>query len=97
MIDAMGVTGQKNAQMSMTLAQLSADWASFRDMKPDQVFDKIRSAVSGETEAIKSLGIVMTVNNLQRYAQSEGIRKSYKDMTEAQKVTLRYNFTGAKK
>lgn len=92
MIDAMGVSAQKNVEMSMTLTRLTGDWASFRDKKPQEVFEKIRSAISGETEAIKELGIVMTANNLKRFAQQEHIKKSYEAMTEAEKVTLRYNY-----
>lgn len=45
-----------------------------------------------ETESLKELGIVMTQANLESFAMSKGIDKNIKDMTEAEKVNLRYAF-----
>jgi hypothetical protein len=47
---------------------------------------------TGETEALKSLGIVMTEANLKQYAMSKGIKKSITDMSQAEKVQLRYAY-----
>ena len=41
---------------------------------------------------MKQLGINLSVANLEAFALSEGIKTAYEDMTEAEKVTLRYNY-----
>ena len=45
-----------------------------------------------ETETLKQFGIVMTEVNLEAFRLSQGIETSYKNMTQAQKVQLRYNY-----
>src|SRR5574344_2110645 len=45
-----------------------------------------------ETESLKQLGIIMTQTNLEQFALSQGITKSMDDMTEAEKIQLRYAF-----
>lgn len=71
---------------------LSGDFASFFNIANDEAFAKIRSGISGETEPLKQLGINMSVANLEAYALSQGIKKSYSAMTQAEQVTLRYNY-----
>ena len=41
---------------------------------------------------VKSLGINMSVANLQAFALSKGITKAYEKMTQAEQTTLRYNY-----
>ena len=38
------------------------------------------------------LGIDLTAATLSEYALSQGIQKSYTEMTQAEKVMLRYNY-----
>jgi hypothetical protein len=46
-----------SARMSTGLVQLAGDLASFNNMDPTEVADKLRAMLSGETEPGKSLGI----------------------------------------
>src|SRR4030042_1131941 len=46
-----------SARMSVGLVQLAGDLASFNNMDPTEVADKLRAMLSGETEPGKSLGI----------------------------------------
>ena len=46
----------------------------------------------GETEPLKQLGINMSVANLEAFALSQGIEKTYNSMTQAEQATLRYNY-----
>lgn len=78
--------------MAISLTELSADMASFKNISVDRAQTALAAVYTGETEALKSLGVVMTVANLEAYAMSEGITKAYKDMTQAEQVTLRYNY-----
>lgn len=87
-----GISSDKLIDMSTALSGLSADFASFYNLDPAEAFDKIRAGISGETEPLKSLGINMSVANLEAYALTQGIKKSWKEMSQAEQVTLRYNY-----
>ena len=78
--------------MSQTLVGLAADMASFKNISIDRAQTALNAVYTGETESLKELGVVMTQANLEAYAMSKGIEKSYQDMTEAEKVTLRYQY-----
>lgn len=92
MLKSSGVSSEDLLLMSQSLTQLTGDMASFYNYKPDEMFEKIRSGISGETEPLKQLGINMSVANLEAFALSEGITKSYAAMSQAEQVTLRYNY-----
>lgn len=79
-------------EYSMNLTQLSADMSSFKNVSIERSKTALTGIYTGETEALKSLGIVMTEVNLQEFARSQGLQKSIKDMTQAEKVMLRYQF-----
>lgn len=79
-------------EMSQTLVGLAADMASFKNISIDRAQTALNAVYTGETESLKELGVVMTQANLEAYAMSKGIEKSYQDMTEAEKVTLRYQY-----
>ena len=63
-----GLSGDKLLEMSTGLSGLSADFASFYNLAPEEAFDKIKSGISGETEPLKALGINMSVANMEAYA-----------------------------
>ena len=92
MAAAMGLSEKTAAKMSINLTKLAADVASFYNLSNDESYNKLKGVFSGETEPLKALGIVMTQTNLQAFALKEGITKSYKEMSEAEKVALRYKF-----
>lgn len=92
MLKSSGIADDAIVQMSTDLVGLSGDFASFFNIANDEAFAKIRSGISGETEPLKQLGINMSVANLEAYALSQGIEKSYSAMTQAEQVTLRYNY-----
>lgn len=89
---AMGLSGTEAQKMAMNLVNLTGDMASFKNMRPDEIHIALTGAYTGETEALKRLGIVMTVANLEQFALSTGIKKTYKEMTQAEKIQLRYNY-----
>ena len=78
--------------MSMGVAGLTGDMASFYNLKHEDAFEKIKSGIAGETEGLKSLGINMSVANLEAYALSKGITKSFNSMNQGEQATLRYNY-----
>lgn len=92
MLKSSGLATAQAQEMSTTLAGLAGDIASFYNLDTDTAFEKIRSGISGETEPLKQLGINMSVANLEAYALSQGITKSYNAMSQAEQVLLRYNY-----
>ena len=92
MLKSMGLTTDQAAAMSMQIAGLSGDMASFYNLSGNDAFAKLRAGISGETEPLKQLGINLSVANLEQYALAQGITKTYDAMTEQEKVLLRYNY-----
>lgn len=92
MAEAFGFTEQQAFDMSTSLTALTGDVASFYNITQDEAYTKLKSVFSGETETLKDLGVVMTQNALDNYAMANGWGKTTSAMTEAEKVTLRYNF-----
>lgn len=92
MLKSSGIAGESLKTMSINMAALSADMASFYNLSSDTAFEKIRAGISGETEPLKQLGINMSVANMEAYALSQGITKSYSAMSQAEQTMLRYNY-----
>lgn len=92
MSNGMGIAAEAGKNMSLNLTALSADMASFYNVEQDVAFTALKSVFTGETESLKRFGIVMTEANLEAYALSQGITKSYSAMSQAEKVALRYSF-----
>lgn len=92
MLKSMGLTDDAVLQMSTDMVGLAGDFASFYNLDAADAFYKIRAGISGETEPLKELGINMSVANLEAFALSQGIKTAYKEMTQAEQATLRYNY-----
>lgn len=92
MLKSSGMADEQTMQMSQNLTMLAGDMASFYNLDSETAFEKLRSGISGETEPLKQLGINMSVANLQAYAMSQGIKKSYGEMSQAEQTALRYNY-----
>ena len=92
MATGMGMAIERASQMSMRLTQLSADLSSYKNMSQEMTKNALKGIFTGETEALKNLGVVMTQDILEGYAQTIGMRKKFKDMTQAEKIELRYSY-----
>jgi len=92
MATSMGISQQKAADMAMSLTQLGADLASFKNIPIEQAMQALNGVFTGETESLKMLGVVMTETQLKAFALEQGITKNVEKMTEAEMVALRYAF-----
>lgn len=92
MLKSMKLSDKQVLVMSQNMTALAGDMASFYNLSGDEAFNKIRAGISGETEPLKQLGINMSVANMEAYALSQGIDKSYNSMTQAEQAILRYNY-----
>jgi hypothetical protein len=85
------------ARMAIGLSALAVDLRSFYNLASDDAaLEKLRAGITGESEPLKQLGVVMSQAALQNFAMEKGIRKNIKAMSEAEKTALRYEFIMAK-
>lgn len=89
---SMGQSSAEAADMSKELVNLAGDLSSFKNISAERAQSALTGIYTGETEALKGLGIVMTQANLESFAMSKGIKKSVKEMTNAEKIQLRYQY-----
>ncbi len=95
MATSMGLSQSAAADMSMSLAGLAGDLASFKNIGIDQAMTALSSVFTGETESLKQLGIVMTQTNLDAFALANGFGKTTAEMSQAEQVQLRYAYVMA--
>ena len=89
---SMGLGQQMASSMSMQLTNLAGDLASFKNIGVEQATTALAGVFTGETESLKKLGIVMTQTQLEQYAMTLGSTKSIAEMSQAEKVMLRYKY-----
>lgn len=92
MAKSIGLSMDNASDMAISLAGLAGDVASFYNIGTDEAATKLKSVFTGETETLKEIGVMMTETNLKQYALTQGITKSYSEMSQAEKTALRYNF-----
>lgn len=92
MSNAMGITGKAALDMAENVTGLTGDVASFYNLSTDEAYTKLKSIWTGETETLKDLGVIMTQTNLDQYALNNGFGKTTANMTEQEKVMLRYQY-----
>lgn len=85
-----GLSEKEAADMSMTLAGLSADLGSYFNVGIDQSSKALEGIFTGESEALKKFGVVMTDVNLKQFAEDQGL--VYNELTQTEKTLLRYNY-----
>ena len=92
MANSFGYAEKEALEMSETLTKLVGDVASFYNITQDEAYTRLSAVFTGETEALKELGVVMTQAALDQYALANGFGKTTAKMTEQEKVALRYAF-----
>lgn len=92
MANAFQFTEGEAYDMATSLTQLAGDVASFYNITQDEAYTKLKSVFTGETESLKDLGVVMTQTALDDFALRKGLSKTTSEMTEQEKVALRYQF-----
>lgn len=85
-----GLTEKEAADMSTTLAGLSADLGSYFNVGVDESAKALEGIFTGESEALKKFGVVMTDTNLKQFAEDQGL--VWSEMSQTEKTMLRYNY-----
>lgn len=86
-----GVVEERAYRMSRNLTQLGYDLSSFFNISFADSMQKLTSGISGELEPLRRLGYDLSQARLKAVALSLGIKKSFNDMTQAEKAQLRYH------
>lgn len=89
---SMLTSSQDAKDMALNLTKLSANMASFFNTSNKYAAIALKSIYTGETETLKQYGVVMTEVNLKQFALAQGISKSYNEMSQSERVMLRYQY-----
>lgn len=85
-----GLTSDKAYILSKNLTQLAYDEGSYWNKDVAVTFTAISSAISGEIEPIRRLGIDLSQARLQQELLSLGFNKQVSSLSQADKAVLRY-------
>lgn len=89
---AMGISSDKNKEMSTSLVGLAGDLSSYKNVKLEVAQTALNGIYTGEGESLKQLGIIMTDATLKQYMLDKGMQGNYATMTQGEKVQLRYQY-----
>lgn len=85
-----GLTSDKAYILSKNLTQLAYDESSYWNKDVAETFTAMSSAISGEIEPIRRLGIDLTQARLQQELLALGFNKQVSSLSQADKAVLRY-------
>lgn len=85
-----GLADSQAASMAITLTGLTSDLASYFNTQNDVAATALEAIFTGQTQALKKFGVVMTETNLEKFASDH--KKVYKAMSQTEKVMLRYQY-----
>ena len=86
MATAFGMNSTAANMFSVEMVKIAGDIASFNDLPIEDAFTKIQSAISGEFEPMKQLGIVINQARLKQEALNLQIYNGVGEMNAAQKA-----------
>jgi hypothetical protein len=92
MLKSSGFSTEASEKMAKSMVELTGDMSSFYNLSHEEVWEKIRAGIAGETEPLKVLGINMSVANMEAFALAEGIKKPWKEMSQSEQTQLRYQY-----
>lgn len=88
---SMGFTADQANTLSTQIAQSAIDFSSLMNVPITQVMGDLKSGLIGQTETVYKYGMDLTEASLKTEAFAEGITKSVRNMSQGEKMALRYN------
>jgi hypothetical protein len=76
--------------MSERMVTLAADLASFNNLDPTEVLQKLRSGLAGEAEPLRSVGVFLTEAKVRAKAMQMGLTDAHGELSEGAKILARY-------
>jgi len=86
----LGFARDEAMKFAQSLTQLGVDVASFNEKVDREVMRNFTSAIMGSHRATRQYGIAISESRIQQMAYNVGIKKSFSQLTDMEKVFLRY-------
>lgn len=87
---SMGLGAEPTRDMSTGIVELAGDLASFNNMDPTEVLDKLRAGLVGETEPLRALGVNISAVATEAKAMEMGLGGVGRELTAAEKAQANY-------
>ena len=85
----LGFARKQASSLSQAVTQLTFDLESFSNVPAAEVARALQSAIVGNHETVRRFGIILSEHTIQQEAFALGIEKSYRELTEQEKVLAR--------
>jgi len=86
----MGLARKEAARFSKRMVDLAADLGSFNNVATNKAAQMMQSALIGNHEAVRQLGIQISETNLDLAAQRAGYQKNFRELGNLTKMQLRF-------
>lgn len=83
------------ADMAINLTRLTGDMASFYNLDYEDVAEDMEAIYTGMTRPLRKYGLDLTQATLKEFALANGMNADIKEMTQAEKTLLRYQYVMA--
>lgn len=90
MTSSMGVNEDAAYDLAKGITELAYDMASFYNLPTEEAFNKLRAGLTGETEPLKRIGILVDEATIKTAAYTHGLVEAGEELTQTQKVQARY-------
>ena len=88
-VKGMGFTEEASLGMSSRMVELAADMASAKNVPLDVALDKIRAGLIGESEPLRTMGVLLSEARVKQEAYATGIATTGTELTNTEKVQAR--------
>ena len=92
---ALGFSEEGAADMSAAALTMAVDLGAFHNLPTEDVANRIQKALTGETESMKALGIVINQNRIKQELLNMGITDNVNEVDEATKAQAIFNIIQA--
>lgn len=86
-----GYSRAEALKLGSALVSLAVDVASFNNEADSDVMANFQSALIGNTEGVRKYGIIISDVSMRQEHLNSGSKKRYKNLTDLEKIQLRYN------
>ena len=90
-IRGMGFTEEATLGMSTQMVELAADMSSAKNVPLAEALDKIRAGLIGESEPLRTMGVLLSAARVEQEAYASGIAATGSELSVQQKVQARMN------
>ena len=88
--DAIGMTDEASASLSLSMTKAANDIASLFNQDIETVVNNLASGMQGMSRAVRKYGMDIRTTTLQQTALAYGITEQVENMSEANRMALRY-------